>query len=200
VRYLDCKCQSVEGIFTNPGSRKWGESARQHYRRTIKLLLKHGWARPCKKGEHGEIALKSYQYVWNKLGISMHQKRDPRTFHDHRKGSTLFFSYYKISLDALSDDRKTYYNEIKLIIQKGMADRKRNQLRWRLNKGRNNKVDKVDSATFSALSSSSLFGYKSPSTGSKLRKMNFSIVETDEKPGFNPARGRWEDPTKKIAL
>jgi hypothetical protein len=197
VRFLDCKSQSVEGIFSNPGSRKWGESTRQHYRRTIKLLLESGWARPCEKGEGGEIALKSYQFVWNAMGVPRHQKKDRRAFLDRRQGSGLFFAYFKIPLESLSDDRRTYYDEIKLIIQKNLADRKRRQLRWRLNSGRKYKVD---STTFSALSTSSLFGYKSPSTGSKLRKMNFSIVDTAEKPGFNPARGRWEEPTKKIAL
>jgi hypothetical protein len=96
----------------------------------------------------------------------------------------------------LAEDRKKYYAQIRDIIQKKIAERKRAQIRWRLRKCSNNGL----MATFGARSAALLFGYSSPSTGSKLRKKNFSVIVTNSKLGFNSVRGRWEEPCKMIAL
>lgn len=198
IKYLDCKAQSIEGVFMNPGSRKWGPARRQHYRRAILALKERGWAEPCGKGENGDISLRAYQYVWRDLGIKRFSVNDNSRFMASRRGSGERYSYFKIPLDDLADDPATYSKEIQDTINKYLSKRKRAQMRWRLKKS-SSKVD-LTQATFSAKRAALLFGYRSPSTGSKLRKKYFSIVETTEKPGFNPVRGRWEEPCKRVAL
>ncbi len=197
IKYLDCKAQTVEGIFKNQWNRKWSPGQRQYYRRAINKLLESGWARPVAGGEDGDIAVRAYQHVWRDLGIKRFIKKDRKRFRDARLGSGEFYSYFKIPIRDLAEDRKVYNMQITDTIQKHVAERKRAQIRQRLNSSSSSKIDK---ATFGAKRAALLFGYKSPSTGSKLRKKNFSIVETDEKPSFNRRNGRWENPCKQIAL
>jgi hypothetical protein len=197
IQYLDCKAQTSEGIFTNFWSRKRGASNRQHYRRVISALLKQGWARPCTNEENGDIALRSYRYVWRQLGIERFRVKDRRKFFDQKKYSSgEQYSDFKIYCSDLSDDRKTYYQQIKNIIHKKLTDRKCAQIRWRLKKGR--KHSDITQATFGAESAALLFGYRSSSSGSKLRKKNFSVLPSNGKPKF--LNGEWREPCKLIAL
>ena len=197
IKFLDCKAQNTEGVFLNPSSRKYGASNRQYYRRIIKELINAGWASPCAKTENGNISLRAYQFVWRKLGITRFEKWDKSKFKDHsRKSTGEFYCYFKIWISELQDKRKIYYKQIQEIIQKKLADRRRAQLKWRLNK----KGKSIQEATFSSKSSAILFGYRSPATGSKLRKKNFSIISSEDKPFYNHINHRWENPTKKIAL
>lgn len=194
IKYLDCKAQTIEGVFKNMSSRKYNAKDREHYRRIIQALLKKGWASSVSADT---IELRAYQYVWRDLGIKRFDKWDFSKFKDHsRRASGQFFSYFKIPIDELSLERKTYYRQLAEIIQKKLADRRRSQIRWRL---KQRGLD-TDQATFSSLSSALLFGYRSPATGSKLRKKHFSIVPGEYKPYYNKVNHRWEDPAKKIVL
>lgn len=194
IKYLDCKAQTTEGVFKNTMSRKYNPKDRQHYRRICQELIKQGWASSISKDT---ISLRRYQFVWRDLGIKRFNKWDGNQFKQpSRKASGQFFSYFKIPIDCLALDRKTYYKEILDIIHKRLADRRRNQTRWRL---KQRGLESTE-ATFSGYSSALLFGYRSPATGSKLRKKHFSVISDNAKPYYNIVNHRWEEPTRKIAL
>ncbi len=194
IKYLDLKAQTDEGIFKNYFKKQSAEHKR--YRRAIQSLIERGWGTRCAKTEAGSISLRSYQHVWRDLGVDRLVKKKKR-FHDTRKGTGYGFYYFKIQIDWLESERKVYYQQIKDIIQKKMSKRRRAQIRWSL---KQKKVNDLTQANFSAKSAAVLFGYRSPSTGSKLRKKHFSVIAADSKPFFNRVTGRYEEPTKKIAL
>ena len=178
VRYLDLKVQNPDF-----GTFQICHSAR-YYQRLIKQLIAKGWA--WKEGK--TIFLKAYQYVWRDMGINRVE------YKGHLK-----YKYWKIPTDGFSLERKVYLREIEDEIRKRISKRKLAQMRYALKA--NGEV--TDKATFSAKSAGSLFGYKSPSTGSKLRKHYFSVVEVpaeQAKPRYNRDRGRYEEPTKQIAI
>lgn len=175
IRYLDLKVQNPNvGTFRT-------EHSHRYYQRTIKDLITRGWA----SRENGVILLRAYQSVWRSMGIT-------RT---NQKG-ILKFSYWKISVDGLSNERKVYLRQIEDEIKKLITERKRRQIRWALGDGSN-------SVTFSAKSAASMFGYNSPATGSKLRQKYFGVIPMtpeEAKPRFIKERGRFEEPTKQIAI
>jgi len=175
VKYLDLKVQNPDcGTFQICHSHRY-------YQRVIKQLLAKGWA--WKEGR--AVYLKAYQWVWRDMGINRVQYK-----------GYLKFRYWKIPTDGFSLERKAYLKEIETEIRKRIAKRKLAQFRYAL-------TEKADKATFSAKSAGSQFGYKSPSTGSKLRKHYFSVVQVpaeQAKPRYNRDRGRYEEPTKQIAI
>src|SRR5690606_12754851 len=175
IKYLDLKVQNPDcGTFRI-------EHSPRYYQRVIKQLIAKGWA--WKEGK--TLFLKAYQYVWRDMGINRVQYK-----------GYLKFRYWKIPIDGFSLERKVYLKEIETEIRKRITKRKLAQIRYALK-------EKADRATFSAKSAGSLFGYKSTSTGSKLRKDYFSVVPmTPEqaKPRYNRDRGRYEQPTKQIAI
>lgn len=176
VGYLDLKVQNPDiGTFQICHSHRY-------YQRLIKKLIAKGWAERIGRTIH----LRAYQYVWRQMGVS-------RVNH---KG-ILRFKYWKIPVDQFSDERKTYMKEIENEIRKRITKRKLAQFRYALKEKENTQ------ATFSAKSAGSLFGYRSPATGSKLRIKYFDIIpmtEEQAKPRYNKERGRYEEPTKKIAI
>lgn len=178
VRYLDLKAQSPDlGTFKIYHTRR-------AYQRVIKSLIEKGWATRTK----GTVSLRAYQYVWRAMEIDRVRIR-----------GVLRFKYWKIPIDRLPSERQDYLKEIENIIRKKVTMRKLAQLRFALNEKGLNK----DQATFSARSTSDLFGYRSTSSGSKLRKRYFEIIPQSPeqaKTYFNHAHGRWEDPPKRIAL
>lgn len=179
VNYLDLKVQNPNcGTFqvssANPSIRS--------YQRLIKKLISKGWA----IRDNGKVFLKAYQYVWREMGIT--RVRD--------KG-ILRFKYWKIPVSIFSDTRKMYLKEIEDEIRKKISNRKLAQLRYALRD-----MGKTQ-ATFSAKSASSLFGYKSPDTGSKLRIKYFDVIPMtpeESRPRYNKIKGRFEEPTKQIAI
>lgn len=178
TRYLDLKAQSP-----NTGTFRIKHSPR-YYQRTIKQLIAKGWA--WRDGR--TVYLKAYQHVWRDLGIGRVQQKHG-----------LKFKYWKIPVSLFSDQRKIYLKEIEVEIRKRIAKRKLAQIRWALKqKGKNEQ-----SETFSAKSAGTTFGYRSPSTGSKLRQIYFEVLPMSEdelRPKFSKERGRYEVPTKKIAI
>lgn len=180
INYLDCKSQSVEGIF-----KVYNTPNKRNYYRMAKKLIDRGWASPCRGGENGNISLRAYQFVWRDLGIPQ--------MHVQTRSA---FVYFKIEREKLSTDRETYVKEIDTIIKRYSAKRRAAQIRWNLNKQGLNSSQ----ANFSAMSAALLFGYRSVSSGSKLRKENFSMIEGKSIPYYNKVRGRFEEPTKRIAL
>ncbi|MFZ2904600.1 MAG: hypothetical protein WAZ98_00225 [Cyclobacteriaceae bacterium] len=174
-KYLDLKVQNPNcGTFRI-------EHTHRAYQRTIKALIKRGWA--WRDGR--VIKLKAYQFVWRSMGINRVKVEN-----------ILKFKYWKISVSIFSEKRKDYLRQIENVIREKIASRKLAQIRYALKA----KGEKKDQVTFSAMSASSLFGYRSRSTGSKVRKKFFSVVETESKPYFNSKHGRFEEPTKKIYL
>ncbi|MBL7850712.1 MAG: hypothetical protein JNN04_07415 [Cyclobacteriaceae bacterium] len=179
VKYLDLKVQNPDA-----GTFKIYHSKRS-YQKAIKEMISKGWL--FDRGR-GEVKLRAYPAVWRLMGIQR-----------FRVKGVLKYRYWKIPLDGFSDDRPTYLREIEKEIRKRMAVRKGAQIRRALQiKGTNN-----DRATFAGMSVALLFGYQSPSTGSKLRKSFFEVLpqtEEEAKPYFNRVNGRYENRTKQIAL
>lgn len=187
-KYLDLKVQNP-----NAGTFQIFHSHR-YYQRTIKQLIAKGWA--TRKGN--QVYLKAYQYVWRNLDINR----------INQKG-ILRFKYWKIPVTHFSTERRIHDKEKKMItgylkeieqeIQKRISKRKLAQIRKALKE----KGDFTSRATFSAKSASTTFGYKSTSTGSKLRQKYFEVLPmTPEecKQRFNKKTGRYEEPTKQIAV
>lgn len=176
-RFMDLKVQNPNcGTFRI-------EHTHRAYQRVIKDLIKRGWA--WREGR--TVKLKAYQFVWRSMGV----KRV-------RVNNILKFKYWKISVSLFADERRDYLRQIENVIREKIASRKLAQIRYALKA----KGERIDKATFSSISASSLFGYRSPSTGTKLRKKFFSVVEpeTKSKPFFNVKRGRYEELTKQIHL
>lgn len=176
VKYLDLKVQYPDlGIFKIFHSHRY-------YQRTIKQLIAKGWAERKK----GIISLRAYQFVWNDMGINRVDD-----------AGVLKYKYWKIPVDIFSAERKTYLKEIEHEIRKKITKRKLAQIRYAL-KGKG-----LTQATFSAKSAGTTFGYTSDCTGSKLRQKYFDVIpmtKEEVKPKFNKQRGRYEEPTKQIAI
>jgi hypothetical protein len=176
VKYLDMKAQNP-----NVGTFKVFHSHR-YYQRTVNQLIAKGWA--LREGR--TIHLKAYQFVWREMGIN-------RLEHNGKQR----FKYWKLPIDSFSDERKTYLKEIEHELRERITKRKLAQIRRALK-------DKGETrATFSAKSASATFGYKSASTGSKLRQKYFQVIPMtpeESRPRFNKKHGRFEEPTKQIAV
>ncbi|MFN5169601.1 MAG: hypothetical protein ACK5DD_08250 [Cyclobacteriaceae bacterium] len=181
VKYLDLKAQNPDvGSFRI-------YYAKRSYQKAIKEMIAKDWA--FDRGR-GEVKLRAYPHVWRLMGIR-------RTL----CGNILKYRYWKIPIVGFSDERRHYLKEIENKIRQRMAKRKGAQIRRALsNKGTRGN----DRATFAGRSASLLFGYKSPATGSKLRKTYFPVIEyqtpEEAKPYFNKANGRYENRTKQIAI
>lgn len=181
VKYLDLKVQCPDlGMFKIQYSHRY-------YQRTISDLIAKDWAYRKK----GIIYLRAYQFVWKSLGIyRVNDNGIPR------------FKYWKIPVEKFSMTRKDYLKELEDEIRKRIAKRKLAQIRYAL-KGKGESSARADHATFSARSAGTLFGFTSSSTGTKLRQKYFNVLpmtKEEAKPRFNKARGRYEEPTKKIAI
>ena len=174
-RFLDLKVQNPNcGTFHI-------EHTHRAYQRGIKALIQRGWA--WREGR--TIKLKAYQFVWRSMGINR-----------VKVGDILKFKYWKISVSLFSESRKDYLRQLENVIREKIASRKLAQIRYALKA----KGERSNQVTYSSMSASSLFGYRSSSTGTKLRNKFFSVVETKSKPFFNAKRGRYEEPTKQIHL
>lgn len=186
VKFLDMKVQNPNcGIFQITHSHR-------AYQRVIKTLIEKGWV----SREKRVVFLRAYQHVWRDMGIS-------RVSMGKGKRKILKFKYWKIPISLFSENRKDYLKEIEDEIRKRISKRKRAQMRYALKE----KEKDNTKATFSSKSAGSLFGYKSTSTGTKLRNKHFEVIEpkTPEeiqaaKPKWINERGRYEEPTKQIAL
>jgi hypothetical protein len=181
VKYLDMKVQNPNvGIFQICHSHRY-------YQRTVKQLIAKDWA----FRKNGIIYLRAYQFVWKSLGI--YRVDDDKVSR---------FKYWKIPVETFSIERKAYLKEIEDKIRKRITERKLAQIRYAL-KEKGESFPRADQATFSAKSASTLFGFTSSSTGSKLRQKYFNVLpmtKEEARPRFNKARGRFEEPTKKIAI
>lgn len=179
VKYLDLKVQNPNcGTFQISSAHPSVRS----YQRVINELIKKGWV----SREGKTVYLRAYQFVWRDMGIT--QVRD--------KG-ILRFKYWKMPVSMFSDNRKNYIKEIEHEIRKKISKRKQAQMRYALKDMGNTQ------ATFSSRSAGSLFGYKSPSSGTKLRSKYFEVIPMtpeEAKPKWNKERGRYEEPTRKIAI
>ncbi len=188
IKYLDLKAQSPDlGTFQIYHSKR-------HYQRTIKALIEKGWAWRADK----KVYLKAYQEVWRSMGI------ERVTVNGISR-----FRYWKIPVEIFPNERTDrkgadgkiilgYQKEIEMFIKKKITKRKLAQLRFALkDKGEKN------TATFSAKSAASSFGYKSVASGSKLRKEFMELVPQtaiEAKPYFNRVKGRFEENTKRVAI
>lgn len=195
VKYLDLKVQNPDcGTFRI-------NYAHRYYQRTIKDLIKRGWAERRKR----KIYLRAYQFVWRDLGISR-----------VNVNGLMRYRYWKIPIKNLSMERVSYemktlhtssgiiskriktgyLRDIENEIRKRIAKRKRSQIAYALKERRTEEK-------FSAKSAACCFGYRSTSTGSRLRGEYFELVpmtKEESKPKFNKERGRFEEPTKRIVL
>lgn len=191
VRYLDLKVQNPDvGIFKIFHSKRY-------YQRTVSQLIEKGWA--IRKNK--EVHLRAYQHVWKDMGVNRVDDR-----------GVLKFKYWKIPVDAFSNERRIYEKGKKIVggylkeieheIRKRISKRKLAQIRYAL-KEKGNGLTRAYQATFSAKSASITFGYTSDFSGSKLRQKYFSIIPMtpeEAKPRFNIKEGRYKDPVKSIAL
>lgn len=191
VQYLDMKIQNP-----NVGTFKIEHSHRS-YQRVIKKLIQKGWAIRKER----TVYLRAYQYVWRDIGVT--RCRD-------RKTKVERFRYWKIPVWKFLEEKryyldknsiKGYLKEIEDEIRKRISKRKLAQIRYAL------KDQDEKRARYSSRSAGSLFGYKSTSTGSKLRSKYFEVIEpkTEEekfkaRPRWNKAHGRYEEPTKEVAI
>lgn len=184
-KYLDLKAQNPDcGTFEIYHSHRY-------YQRLVKRLIQRGWA--WKEGR--TIKLKAYQAVWKLMGIQRVRVKD-----------IIRYKYWKLPIAKFSRERRIheckgkpvqgYLKEIEIEIRKKIAKRKSAQIVYALKE----KDRDISQTTYSAKSAASCFGYKGTATGSKLRKEYFTVIDENSKPKFNKARGRFEEPTKKIAL
>jgi hypothetical protein len=184
VKYLDMKVQNPDcGTFHITRSEVPKKSHR-FYQRLINQLIERGWA--SRKGK--TVYLRAYQFVWRDMGIN-------RVSAGKKKIEK--FKYWKIPVSMFSENRQDYLKEIENEIRKRISQRKQAQIRYALKDKDNTR------ATFSARSAGSLFGYKSTSTGTKLRSKYFEVIPMtpeEAKPKWNNKNGRYEEPTKEIAL
>lgn len=185
VKFLDLKTQNPNcGTFAI-------QTGHRYYQRLIKRLITRGWA--WKEGR--TIKLKAYQEVWRQMGVQR-----------VRVKNIIRYKYWKLPVSMFSQERRIhkgkgkpvqgYLKELETEIRKRIAKRKSGQMRYALKE----KDRDTSQTTYSAKSAASCFGYKGTATGSKLRKEYFSVIEDEAKPRFNRARGRYEEPTKRIAL
>lgn len=187
------KAQTSEGVFKN----LWKiPSHRRFYQRVMKELLVAGWA--TKLGPR-TIALRSYQEIWRSLKIPRLRKRG-KGWHDaSRRPSGYSWAYFKIPVEQLDNDRQNYYRQLETIIRRKIANLVRGQIRWNLKQTQVNSNE----ANFACLTAASWFGFRSPSTGSKLRKKYFDLIPQtaeESRPYFSRIHGRFESRTKQIAL
>lgn len=202
IKYLDMKVQNPDcGTYKNEIKKE-----ERYYQRLAKQLIKKGWAYRKDKIVH----LRAYQYVWRDLGIT--RVKD-------KKSGIQKFKYWKIPLHRFPSEKRYYkvidtsnpikkngkpnyivmgyLKEVEDYLRKKISERKRAQFRWALKEKDNTR------ATFSSRSAGSLFGYKSPSSGTKLRTKYFEVIpmtEEEAKPKWIKERGRYEEPTKQIAI
>jgi hypothetical protein len=178
VKFLDMKVQNP-----NSGTFQISHSHR-YYQRVIKKLIEKGWA----ARKNRMIYLRAYQFVWRDMGInrvSVGKQRIEK------------FKYWKIPVSIFSEKRTGYLKEIENEIRKRISKRKLAQIRYALKDQDNTR------ARFSARSAGSLFGYKSPSSGTKLRTKYFEVIPMtleESKPKWNRKNGRYEEPTKQIQI
>lgn len=173
-QFLDLKAQQPDiGVFKI-------EHSKRYYQRIVSKLIKSEWA--WREGR--TIHLKSYQHVWRSMGIN------------RIKGK---YKYWKLPVEQFSDELREYSQEIQIAIRAKITGRKLAQIR----KALKTKGERQSCVTFSAMSSSILFGYKSSSSGSKLRKKYFELIPLDpavDKPYFDTKEGRFKEPTRRIAI
>ena len=178
--YLDMKAQTPEGVY-----KIQIRSLKDYVSRSFKKLVARGWA---SKNNDGSFSLRAYQYVWRDLGI--YQIEVKRHFK---------YRYKKIWIDSLPIDRTEYLKELEEIINQHIAKRKAAQIRWRLLETGN----KLSEATFGSIKAANLFGYRSASSGSKLREKYFSLIpqtEDQKKQYWNPAKGMYQNHCRMIAV
>jgi hypothetical protein len=175
-RFLDFKAQNIQGEFSFD---QIGQKS--SYYRDAKKLISKGWASKSRKKT---ISLRAYQHVWRSLGIQQ-----------VRSGKRMRYRYKKINVAKLELDRKTYLKQLEDIIRSQIANQKAAQIRWRLKQVHS----KSNEATFSAKSAAGLFGYKSATSGSKLRKKYFKVNDI---PGlyWSVLNKRYENHCSRIVL
>lgn len=187
LKFLDVKAQFPNlGIFD---IKQTATKERRYFQRVINELISKGWA--WRQGN--VIKLRAYQAVWRSMGIER-----ITTVTESGKRLTRY-KYWKFPTSEFTGERKEYMKLLEQRIRERITKRKLAQMRFALR----NKGLKKDTETFSCISAGFLFGYKSPSTGSKLRDKFFSVVDVDKqvyKPKFDKRRGIVAYPSKEVIL
>lgn len=114
-------------------------------------LVSVGWA---SKSDKGTYYLASYKAVWKILGGTE--------------------DFYRINPDDLSDT--DYIKELIGELLQRTADNKRRRIAKTVNK-----CGVKDFVSYGVRKAAELFGYKSPTTGSKYRSRYFSVLKSDRK-------------------
>lgn len=138
---------------------------RNRFNYWIKKLVSAGFV----SKHDGYYSIRSYQHVWRILGVKRF-----KTQSGHLK-----FKYWKITVDS----EKTFLKDIKDGVFRHLANRKKNQIAYRLANGNNSlKLRTRKLGTFvnlSGRSAAKLFGYKYFSSGLKYRDQYFKVRKGD---------------------
>lgn len=160
--YLYFKTVNRFGVFTIQEA-YGGNRDRANY--WIRKLLKAGWVT-----KHGnQYQLKSYQEVWSIMGCEKFKKQ---------RTGLYFFKYKKYdSKPELGINEALKY--LLDLIQTEYAEKAKRQIRFKLSNGDKRKVEGEKNTTkkleYSCDKAKVLFGYTSPTSGSKYRNKYFKV-------------------------
>lgn len=158
--FLDFKVFNSEGFICPPFKVK---ENRYYYRYWFKKLILRGWA-----NVHGHcFSLSTYQEVWRLLGVDQSWNNVIKK---------LRFTYHKVDIERLPENRKEYFKQLTELILTKVAGNRVRQIKWRLKNKHTPDQVKQTETFISCRKVAKLFGLKSPSSGSKYRKMFFDVV------------------------
>lgn len=143
-----------------------------------KKLVKQGWV--VDMGEYYQ--LKSYQFVWTRLGVNRVKK----------SSGHIGFGYTKI--DFIKEEGN-FLKKAHESIQCTLVDRKKAQITKRLSAGLRRSISFIlatEKPLFSVYATAKLLGYQSSSSGKKYRDKYFDVIKEPLKIEVRPCR-RTED-------
>lgn len=168
AQFIDFKLYNPQGRLT---AKDYGrvKKLRVSNRYWLEKLVNAGWAYRDGKA----YCLRSYDYVWDSLGIKKTKGHKHRGYHT---------KFYKLDPDEFDFEKKVY---IKQIIDQLLVRTASNKVRRMLHaKKRTHYICQSSDERlefFGVRKAADLFGFKSPSTGLKYRKKYFCVVPSERK-------------------
>ena len=165
-QFLDFKLYNPQGRLT---PKDYGRIKKQRVsnRYWLEKLVNAGWAYRDGKA----YCLKSYDHVWAMLRVNKTKA------HKHRG---LYTKFYKLDPEEFDLEKKIYNKQIIDLLLKRTAS---NQMRRMRFKRTHNTCQSSDERVefFGVRKAAKLFGFKSPSTGHKYRKLYFEVIPSERK-------------------
>lgn len=179
--FLDFKLFNQHGCISG----SFRKADRFYYRYWINQLCASGWA--TKIGS--SFYLKSYQEVWEKLGVV-------RSY--HQKIKKYRYDYQKINVDDFDLERKAYSKQLINLVLSRVSSNKERQIKWKLKKMQGPGRATPTETFLSCRSVALLFGLKSSASGSKYRKLCFKVYDDPLELRKTPTGFKYK--CKRIAL